>query len=204
MLAIFWLVVVLFGALVLAYRNASALAWSAAIAAALAVAGGAELLPGWLTLALCAVFVLLAIPVNVPALRRALISDALLRAFRRSMPPMSQTEREAIEAGTVWWDGELFSGKPDWRRLLATPRPTLTAEEQHFLDHEVAALCAMVTDWETTNVYRDLPPHVWQFIKDKGFLGMIIPKEYGGLGFSALCALPGDHQVVDPLAARSP
>jgi len=198
MLAFLWLVVVLFGALVLAYRNASGIAWSAAIAAALAIAGGTELLPGWLTLALGAVFVLLAIPMNVPALRRALVSDALLGAFRRSMPPMSQTEREAIEAGTVWWDGELFSGKPDWRKLLGTPRPTLTAEEQHFLDHEVAALCALVTDWETTNVYRDLPPHAWQFLKDKGFFGMIIPKEYGGLGFSGYA----HSQVITKLSTR--
>ena len=123
----------------------------------------------------------------------------MLAAFRKVLPPMSQTEREAIEAGTVWWDGELFSGRPDWKRLLATPAPTLTPEEQRFLDHEVEELCAMVTDWETTNVHRDLPPAVWQFIKDKGFLGMNIAKEYGGLGFSAYA----HSQVMTKLSTHS-
>ena len=119
---------------------------------------------------------LLAIALNVPALRRKLISEGVLSAFRKVLPPMSQTEREAIEAGTVWWDGELFSGKPDWRKLLDVPRPTLTAEEQSFLDNEAEKLCGMVTDWETTQVHRDLPPQVWQYIKDKGFLGLGIPE----------------------------
>jgi acyl-CoA dehydrogenase len=112
---------------------------------------------------------------------------------------MSQTEKEAIDAGTVWWDGDLFSGKPDWDRLLATPRPRLSAEEQAFLDGPVEELCAMCDDWEITHEHQDLPPRVWQFIKDKGFLGMIIPKEYGGLGFSAL----GHSAVVQKLATRS-
>ena len=106
--------------------------------------------PAGSSLALTAVFVLLAIPLNVPSLRRKLDQRCLLRAFRKMMPPMSQTEREAIEAGTVWWDGDLFSGRPDWQRLLDMPPPKLTAEEQRFLDHEVEQLCAMVTDWETT------------------------------------------------------
>src|SRR4029077_8500131 len=154
---------------------------------------------GWAALALTLVFVLLAIPLNLPGLRRKLVSDAVLSAFRKLMPPMSQTERDAIEAGTVWWDGELFSGRPDWQRLLATPVPTLTAEERHFLDHDVEELCAMVTDWETTHVYRDLPPRVWQFIKDRGFLGMSIAKEYGGLGFSAYA----HSQVMTKLSTHS-
>ncbi len=112
---------------------------------------------------------------------------------------MSQTEREAIEAGTVWWDGDLFSGRPDWSKLLAVPAPALTPEEQRFLDNECEELCAMVTDWETTHIHRDLPPQVWQFVKERGFLGMIIPKEYGGLGFSAFA----HSQVVSKLASRS-
>ncbi len=144
------------------------------------------------------ILVLLAIPLNYPPLRRKLISDGVLAVFRKILPPMSQTEREAIEAGTVWWDGELFSGRPDWKKLLALPPPRLTAEEQPFLDHECEEVCGMVTDWETTHVYKDLPPPVWQYIKDKGFLGMIIPKEYGGLGFSALA----HSQVMTKLATR--
>ncbi|MCC6198181.1 MAG: acyl-CoA dehydrogenase family protein, partial [Burkholderiales bacterium] len=136
---------------------------------------------------------------GVPALRRRLVSDQVLRVYRKVMPPMSQTERDALEAGTVWWDGELFSGRPDWARLLATPAPSLTAEEQRFLDEETEALCAMTSDWEASSVYRDLPPAAWQFIKDKGFFGMIIPKEYGGLGFSAYA----HSQVITKLSTRS-
>src|SRR6266571_4133934 len=82
----------------------------------------------------------------------------------------------AIAAGTVWWDGDLFSGNPDWEKLLAMPQPKLSSDEQRFLDRECNELCAMVSDWETTQVYRDLPAHAWQYVKDKGFLGMIIPK----------------------------
>jgi acyl-CoA dehydrogenase len=111
---------------------------------------------------------------------------------------MSQTEREAIDAGTVWWDGDLFSGHPDWNKLLAVPRPRLTAEEQSFLDNETEQLCAMVSDWETTQIYQDLPPQAWQFIKDKGFLGMIIPKRYGGKEFSATL----HSHVIQKLASR--
>jgi acyl-CoA dehydrogenase len=199
MLLTLWLVAVLVGVLALAYVNASGAAWTGVLAAALGVAWIGHVLPGWLTLALALVFVLFAIPLNVPSLRRQLISDGVLTAFRKILPPMSQTEREAIEAGTVWWDGDLFSGRPDWQKLLSMPLTTLTVEEQHFLDHDVVELCQMITDWETTNVYRDLPPNVWQFIKDRGFLGMSIPKEYGGLGFSAFA----HSQVMTRLSTHS-
>jgi acyl-CoA dehydrogenase len=185
MLTLTWFVAVLAGATALAYINVSGLVWTAALAVALGAAWGAQIFPPWLTLLATAAFVLLAIPLNIPALRRKLITEGIFAAFAKVLPPMSQTEREAIEAGTVWWDGELFSGKPDWRKLLAAPRPALTAEERSFLDNEVETLCGMVTDWETTQVHRDLPPQVWQYIKDKGFLGLGIPKEYGGKGFSA-------------------
>jgi hypothetical protein len=157
------------------------------------------LLPTLLLLVLGAALVLLAFPLNWVPLRRKLVSDGILTAFRRILPPMSQTEREAIEAGTVWWDGDLFSGRPDWNKLLAVPQPKLTPDEQRFVDNECEELCGLVSDWETTHIYRDLPPHVWQFIKDRGFLGMIIPKEYGGLGFSAFA----HSEVVAKLASRS-
>ncbi len=180
-----WFLVVIVGATALAYLDAAGILWTGSLAVALFAAWGGHWLPGWLAPIFTLAFVLLAIPLNLPALRRSLISDAVLKAFRRAMPAMSQTEREAIEAGTVWWDGELFSGRPDWNKLLALPPPTLTPEEQNFLDCETNELCAMVSDWETTHVHRDLPPQVWQYIKDRGFLGMCIPKAYGGLGFSA-------------------
>src|SRR5688500_15061816 len=146
-----------------------------------------------------AVFAVVAAILNIPVLRRTLITDRILATYRRILPDMSQTEKEAIDAGTVWWDGELFSGKPDWDKLLRTPQPRLSPEEQAFLDGPVEELCAMCDDWEITHERQDLPPQVWQFIKDKGLLGMIIPKQYGGLGFSAL----GHSAVVQKLAARS-
>jgi acyl-CoA dehydrogenase len=95
---------------------------------------------------------------DVVGLRRRLISAPILRAFRHAMPMMSQTEREALEAGTVWWDADLFGGRPDWSRLLAAPVPTLTAEEQAFLDGPVEELCAMLDDWRITGELHDLPP----------------------------------------------
>src|SRR5688500_10536648 len=148
---------------------------------------------------LATVFVVVAAVLNISLLRRKIISDRILAIYRRILPDMSQTEKEAIDAGTVWWDADLFSGKPDWNKLLATPAPRLSAEEQAFLDGPVEELCAMCNDWEITHERLDLPPHVWQFIKDKGFLGMIIPKQYGGLGFSALA----HSAVVMKLATRS-
>ena len=199
MLTLLFLFVVAAGALVLAYVNASGRAWGVAAAVALTASWLAHALPVALNGLLTIAFVALAMALAIPALRRGLISDGVLAAFRKLMPPMSPTERDALEAGTVWWDGELFSGRPDWRRLLDAPRPALSPEEQRFLDNEVATLCGMTSDWETTNVYKDLPPHVWQYIKDKGFLGMIIPKEYGGLGFSAFA----HSQVITKLSTHS-
>lgn len=173
-------------ATVLAYVRASGTLWTALTALGLiTVLWLMPPAPAW-TYAWVVGFIVIACVLNLPWLRRLLISDHLLAWYRRILPAMSQTEQEAIDAGTVWWDGELFSGRPDWNRLLAFPKPQLSPDEQSFLDGECETLCAMVSDWETTQVWQDLPPHVWQFIKDKGFLGMIIPTQFGGKGFSAL------------------
>ena len=119
------------------------------------------------------------------AIRREVISRPVLKWLKNALPQISDTEREALEAGTVWWDAELFSGKPDWQKLFDLSRPELTAEEQAFLDGPVEELCRMLDDWAITES-RDLPPEVWNFIKQNRFFGMIIPKAYGGLELSAL------------------
>ena len=136
---------------------------------------------------------------GIPFLRRLLVSGPILKVFRNILPQVSQTEQEALDAGTVWWDGELFSGNPHWNKLLALPIPSLSREEQSFLDNEVEQLCAMIDDWDITHVRNDLSPQAWQFIKEKGFFGMIIPKEYGGLEFSA----QAHSAVVTKVASRS-
>ena len=100
------------------------------------------------------------------------------------MPPISETERDAIDAGTVWWDGELFTGTPDWSKLVAMKPAALSAEERAFMEGPVRELCAMVDDWKLAWEDRDLPKPVWDFMREKKFFGMIIPKAFGGLGFS--------------------
>ena len=148
---------------------------------------------GALALALVAALIL------VRPLRRAVISRPLFATYRKVLPQMSDTERDALEAGTVWWEGELFRGKPDWKKLHAYPKPTLTAVEQSFMDNEVEEACRLVDDWKVTHELYDLPNEAWRYIKDKGFLGMIIPKKYGGLEFSAYA----HSQVVTKLSTRS-
>ena len=198
MLTALWLLALVFGFVALAYANASGPAWVGAVALTLGLAWTGRLLPLPVLIALATLILIVAIPLNVPRLRRALVSDPVLALFRRTLPAMTPTEREAIEAGTVGWDGELFSGRPRWAKLVGFPAPRLTSDEQRFLDRECEQLCAMVSDWETTHVYKDLPPAVWQFIKDAGFLGMVIPRQYGGLGFSAFA----HSQVIAKLASH--
>ena len=133
------------------------------------------------------------------SIRRRIISAPLLAVYRRRLPPLSDTEREALEAGTVWWDAALFSGRPDWQAFLAEPKPTLQEKEQAFLDGPTEELCRMTDDWRIRHVIFDLPPNIWRFLKEHRFLGMIIPEDYGGLGFSALA----HSSVVMKIATRS-
>ncbi|ENM5777914.1 acyl-CoA dehydrogenase [Vibrio mimicus] len=121
----------------------------------------------------------------VPSIRQSLISGKALAVFKKVLPAMSQTEKEALEAGTVWWEAELFKGKPDWKKLHTIPAPKLSAEEQAFLDGPVNEVCAMVNDYQVTHELADLPPEIWTFLKEKKFFAMIIKKQYGGLEFSA-------------------
>lgn len=195
----FWLLLVSLPPLVvaLAYGRAPLFAWAGA--------GGLWLLlmavtTGWpvaLTVVVLALWASI-FAVFMSGKRKSLISAPIFSAFRKALPAMSQTERDALEAGTVWWEGELFRGKPDWQRLQSYPWPKLNEEEQAFLDNETEELCRLCSDWDSTQ-RQDLSPEVWQYIKDKGFLGMIIPKDFGGKGFSAFA----HSQVVTKLSTRS-
>lgn len=144
-------------------------------------------------------FLPMAVVLNVPSIRRKLLSDQFYHIAQKIIPSMSSTEREALEAGSVWWDAELFSGSPDWNKLINFPATKLNPDEQAFIDGPLEELCNMLDDWQITDKFQDLPPEVWDFIKQKGFFGMIIPKEYGGLEFSA----HAHSTVIMKLASRS-
>ena len=134
-----------------------------------------------------------------PSFRRDQITEPIFRWAQRVLPSLSATEREAIEAGDVWWDADLFSGNPDWSKLLAFPKARLSPEEQAFLDGPVEELCRMLNEWEINWELRDLPPRVWDFLKAQKFFGMIIPKEHGGLGFSAYA----HSEIIRKISTRS-
>jgi acyl-CoA dehydrogenase len=167
-----------------AYHRFTLAVFTAVAASALVAVG---LLGGNFTATVvCAVLLaLVTLPLLITPLRQSLITAWLLKHYTRILPPLSDTEKVALEAGTVGFEGELFSGRPKWDVLLSQPKPELTAEEQAFIDGPVEEICKMTNDWETTHVRSDLAPEVWEFLKKNKFFGMIIPKEYGGLGFSA-------------------
>ncbi|WP_435653115.1 acyl-CoA dehydrogenase [Pseudomonas putida] len=193
-----WLVVLVIGAAYLTHRHLAPLQILGILAAYVLLMGIFSSAPGWLLALIWVVLALKIALVALPQWRRKVFTAPVFRWFQRTLPPMSQTEREAIDAGTVWWDGELFSGRPDWRTLLAYPAPKLTEEEQAFIDGPTEALCAMVSDWQIGQDL-DLPPEAWAHIKQHGFFALIIPKEYGGKGFSAYA----HSQVAMKLATRS-
>ena len=130
-------------------------------------------------------FAVVAIPLAYEPIRKDIISKKLLAFYKKVSPEMSQTEQEAIDAGTVWWDGELFSGKPNWQKLHGIAQPKLTAEEQAFLDGPCETVCTMVNEWQINHVDADLPDDVWEYLKEHKFFAMIIEKKYGGLAYSA-------------------
>ena len=143
--------------------------------------------------------ILISLVVMIDPLRKALITKVAYKTLANAMPSMSTTEREALDAGTSWWEKELFMGAPDWKKFDAYPYPTLSIEEQAFIDNEVEQLCSMLNEWEIHHHLKDLPPEVWTFIKEKGFLGLIIPKEYGGKAFSSFA----QSRIMSKIASRS-
>jgi alkylation response protein AidB-like acyl-CoA dehydrogenase len=127
------------------------------------------------------------------------LTQLLIRCLQKNIPPISDSEREAIEAGDAWWEKDLFCGRPSWQKLLAMPVPRLSVEEEAFLSHQVEILCNITTDWEIIHHDQDLPKKAWEYLKHERFFGLIIPKEYGGRGFSALA----HSTIVTKIATRS-
>ena len=196
--SMFWLLLFVGGGIFLAYQRidlrTSTIATGVALAAYTFLGNGAW----WWLLLLWAAFALMVVP-NFVEVRREKITKPLLEIYRKMLPSMSDTEREALEAGNVWWDGELFSGMPEWDRLVSYPAPKLSEEEQAFLDGPCEELCRMLDDWEISHELADMPKHVWDYIIEKKFFAMIIPKEYGGLEFSAYA----NACVIRKLASRN-
>lgn len=198
MSTLFWFLLFFGGALALAYQRV-------ALGRATAIAGGALLVYTifgsggalW-TLLLWVLFAGL-VALNLTDVRRERLTRPMLKMYRKMLPSMSRTEREALEAGTVWWEGELFAGVPKWRKLLGAPAPQLSEEEQAFLDGPCEELCRMIDEWQVTHTLQDLSPETWKFLRSKGFFAMIIPKSYGGLEFSAFA----HSQVLTKIASRS-
>ena len=198
LVSLLWLLLFVGGGIFLAYQRidlrTSTIAAGVALLAYWILGDGHVLWKIFLTL----LFGLMVIP-NLIEVRREKITKPLLAIYRKMLPSMSNTEREALEAGSVWWDGQLFSGMPEWDVLMSYPAPKLSDEEQAFLDGPCEELCRMLDDWAICHQHADMPKEVWDFIIEKKFFAMIIPKEYGGLEFSAYANVA----VITKLASRS-
>ena len=198
LVSLFWALLFIGGGIFLAYQRidlrTSTIATGIALAAYTVFGDGAW----WWLILLWALFGIMIVP-NLIEVRREKITKPLLDVYRSMLPSMSNTEREALEAGSVWWDGELFSGMPEWDKLMSFPAPKLSEEEQAFVDGPCEELCRMIDDWEVNHELGDLPKEVWDFIIEKRFFAMIIPKQYGGLEFSAYA----NSVIIQKLASRS-
>lgn len=198
LLSLAWFLLFFGGALYLAYSRVSLIGSTAVmggILLAYAVLGHWH--PLWLLFLILA-YGLLVFP-NFIDIRRERVTRPALDVYRTMLPSMSDTEREALEAGSIWWDGQLFSGMPEWDRLMSFPAPKLSDEEQAFFDGPCEELCAMLDDWEVSHERADLPPKTWAYIKKHKFFAMIIPKQYGGLEFSAYA----NAMIITKLASRN-
>jgi acyl-CoA dehydrogenase len=169
-----------------AFYGTSLLMWTVTMSAGIVILASTGAVPLFSLVVIALIFAAIALVLNVTQWRQQLISIPFLKQFRRMLPEISETEQIALDAGTVGWEGELFAGKPDWKLLKKQPYLSLTVEEQAFIDGPVEELCNMLDSWEINHVDADLNPETWEFLKQNRFFGMIIPKEYGGLGFSAM------------------
>ncbi|WP_028080146.1 acyl-CoA dehydrogenase [Solimonas soli] len=193
------IVLALLTAWILAFVGAPLLLWTIGAAVLIAALGLAGSIGATAVLMTGIVFVVAALLLNVLPLRRAVLSGWIFAIFKKVQPEMSSTEREVLESGDVWWEAEMFRGRPDWQKLLSFQYTRLTAEEQSFLDNECEALCKLCDDWKIEYEAKDLPKAAWDYIREKKFFSMLIKKEYGGLGFSA----NAQSAVVTKLATKS-
>lgn len=192
------LILVAFAAiLALGMMRAPLWGWAAAVGAWTLLATGASI--GWVSWIAWLPFLALAV-LSIPAVRRSLIIAPVFAQIRKILPRVSDTEAQALEAGTVGFDAELFSGTPDWDKLKSVPPIELTPEERAFLDGPTEDLCRMIDDWQVRHTLHDVPDEIWDFVKKNGFLGMLISKEHGGLGFSA----QAQSLILGKIASRSP
>lgn len=183
----------------LIYFQAPVILWTITIAILLAMmsvygsAGAVALIIVWVIFLAAALFAILS------GARRKIFTAPIVQILKARMPAISNTEREAIDAGDVWWDKDLFCGRPDWKKFLSVPKAELTQAEQSFLDNEVETLCNMIDDWKIVTEDHDLTPETWTYLKENRFFGLVIPEEYGGRGFSALA----HSTIVTKIATRS-
>jgi len=194
-----WIAFLILILLVSAYLRLPLLIWSLLLIAGLVVINLFSEMSSSLQYLLLIISAAILVPLNVKPLRLNLFSKAIYTVMKKVMPTISQTEQEALDAGDVWWEAELFSGKPDFSFLQKLPKPELTEEEQAFIDGPVEEFCEMLDDWQITHVDYDLTPEAWQFAKDNGLFALIIPKQYGGRDYSAYC----HSQVVMKIGSRS-
>jgi acyl-CoA dehydrogenase len=194
-----WVVILILYLAFAAYHRLSLLVWSIGLLVAVALFNSlAEYSMATKAIVWIAALAIL-LPLNIKAVRRLLFSNNVYGVMKKLMPTISQTEQEALDAGDVWWEAELFSGKPDFDVIRRLPPPTLTDEEKAFIDGPVEEFCKMLDDWQITQVDYNLTEEAWQFAKDNKFFAMIIPKQYGGLDYSAYC----HSQVVMKIGTRS-
>lgn len=169
----------------LAYQRASLSVWTLSWLTYLIITPRITHMTFWHWVVVWLVFFIIFVPLYSAEWRRRVITQRLLDFYKKNMPKMSRTEREALEAGTVGWEGDLFRGNPNWDTLLKCQKATLSDEEIDFINGPLEKLCGMINDWDITHHRADLPPDIWDFLKTNGFFGLIIPKEFGGKAFSA-------------------
>lgn len=199
MYTLFWFLLWVAGLLTLAYHRATLLAATIAIGLGLLITTFLSPFSWFTLLFLWLLFIGLAFFIHHPDYKRKLIIEPAFDTMSRSLPTISETEKAALEAGTVGWEGELFSGAPQWEKLLTITSPSLTEEEQAFIDGPTQTLCEMINEWEITQNTFDLPETVWDFIKKEQFFALMIPKRYGGKGFSEFA----HSEILTRLASRS-